>query len=57
MIENYGLKEYEFKAVIKGTVVGTSYQDAIENVSIPSLISSIEKCKVKNIKGGKEDGD
>ena len=43
------MKEYKFKAVIEGVVVGKSYQDAIENVENPALIVSIDKAKVKNI--------
>lgn len=43
------MKEYKFKAVIEGVVVGESYQDAIENVENPALIVSIDKTKVKNI--------
>lgn len=43
------MREYKFKAVIEGVVVGESYQDAIENVENPALIVSIDKAKVKNI--------
>lgn len=43
------MNEYKFKATIEGVVVGESYQDAIENIGIPSLISSIDKLKIKNI--------
>ena len=43
------MKEYKFKAIIEGVVVGESYQDAIENVENPALIVSIDKAKVKNI--------
>jgi hypothetical protein len=43
------MEEYKFRAVIEGIVVGESYQEAIENIEIPMLISSIDKVKLKNI--------
>ena len=49
------MEEYKFRAVIEGIVVGDNYKEAIENIEIPMLISSIDKVKLKNIERNTEE--